>query len=216
MLFLAPQAARAQGGAGRPVPSATGEVLSLPSVGRTSRTRNSPALVATPYHSTAPLPTTRETAAQLVSWFQRPGRRRQRAGSRHSNGRPGIARARNVERTLLTSAMAVRFLFFTRRCARGNRWHWPRRRRTCPGRPAERLDIERSANHPPRDRAANLTRATARVARLNGLLPTGSYATSTVFTKNVCKTFGPNVVEIATSAASRPRAIKTRPMRGRL
>src|SRR5437870_10692478 len=41
-----------------------------------------------------------------------------------------------------------------------------------------------------------------------------SASTSSVTTVKPLRVFGPNVVVIATSAASRPRAINTRPMRG--
>jgi len=42
----------------------------------------------------------------------------------------------------------------------------------------------------------------------------GQAVTSSVQTRNVSSVLGPNVVQIATSAASRPRAMRTRPMRG--
>src|SRR5436190_1027382 len=44
----------------------------------------------------------------------------------------------------------------------------------------------------------------------------GGAATSSVHTEKLLSVFGPKVVVIATSAASRPRAISTRPMRGML
>lgn|SRR5579862_1962910 len=44
----------------------------------------------------------------------------------------------------------------------------------------------------------------------------GAVATSSVHTRKLSRVLGPNVVAIATSVASRPRAISTRPMRGTL
>jgi len=40
--------------------------------------------------------------------------------------------------------------------------------------------------------------------------------TSSVQTRKLSRVFGPNVVAMATSAASRPRAMSTRPIRGTL
>src|SRR5271170_2703344 len=51
-------------------------------------------------------------------------------------------------------------------------------------------------------------------ARAGGAAVTA--AASSVQTTNFLSTFGPNVVAMATSAASRPRAISIRPMRGTL
>jgi hypothetical protein len=42
----------------------------------------------------------------------------------------------------------------------------------------------------------------------------GSFSTSSVHTLKLVSVFGPNVLVIATSTASRPRAISTRPVRG--
>jgi hypothetical protein len=50
----------------------------------------------------------------------------------------------------------------------------------------------------------------------NQVGPTDSSVISSVHTRNPSSVLGPNVVVIATSAASRPRAIKTLPMRGTL
>ena len=44
----------------------------------------------------------------------------------------------------------------------------------------------------------------------------GALATSSVHTRKISRVFGPNVVASATSVASRPRAMSTRPMRGTL
>ena len=64
-----------------------------------------------------------------------------------------------------------------------------------------------------------LTKASAAVRAGHGIAARYSgqgAATSSVHTEKLLSVFGPKVVLIATSAASRPRAINTRPMRGML
>ena len=66
---------------------------------------------------------------------------------------------------------------------------------------------------PPGDRLA-CRREASRVTCSKRLGRYASPVTSSVQTLKLCSVFGPKVVLIATSAASRPRAIRMRPMRG--
>jgi hypothetical protein len=54
------------------------------------------------------------------------------------------------------------------------------------------------------------------LARARRIHVDGAVASSSVHTRKLSRVFGPNVVAIATSVASRPRAMSTRPMRGTL